>query len=107
LANPSKQALFHELVIPPSINMPHITNLEQYGMEEPGPIISNLSYHILESVDFNEKSVTDSISLRKSKIDVLKIEEDRKYSKRMLYLTYIIVVLSIFDIILFVISLLK
>ena len=107
LANPPKQAVLHELLIPPGINMPHITNLEQYGMEKPGPIISNLSSHILESVDFNEKSVMDSISLRKSKIDVLKIEEDRKYSKRMLCLTYIIVVLSIFDIILFVISLLK
>ncbi len=101
LATPSKQGLFHGLVIPPSINMPHITNLEQYGMEEPGPIISNLSSHILESVDFNEKSVTDSISLRESKIDVLKIEEDRKYSKRMLYLTCAIVSLTIVEIILF------
>ena len=107
LANPSDQTILYELLIPLKINMSNITNLEQYGMEKPGPIMSNLSSHILESVDFNEKIVTDAISLMKSKIDVLKIEEDRKYSKRMLLLTYIIVGLSIFDIILFVISVLK
>lgn len=101
LANPSKQALFHELLIPPGINMPHITNLEQYGMEKPEPIISNLSSHILGSLDFNEKSVTGSISLMKSKIDILKSEEDHKYSKRMLYLTCAIVALTIVEIILF------
>ncbi len=101
LASPSKKTFLYELPIPPEETTPYSSNPEQYGLERPGPIISNLASHILKSLDLNEKHLLYATGLRKSKIDVLKIEEDRKYSRRMLCLTVVIATATIVNVILF------
>ena len=101
LVNPSQKTFLYELPIPPEETTPYSSNPEQYGLERPGPIISNLASYILKSLDLNEKHLLYATGLRKSKIDVLKIEEDRKYSRRMLYLTIVIAAATIVNVILF------
>ena len=101
LANPSKKAFLYELPMPPEEATPYSSNPEQYGLEKPGPIVSNLAYLILKNLDLNEKHLLDIINLRRSKMDVLKIEEDRKYSRRMLCLTVVIAAATIVNVILF------
>ena len=105
LASPSKKTFLYELPMPPEENIPYSTNPEQYGLEKPGPIVSNLASLILKNHDLNEKHLLDATDLRKSKIDVLKIEEDRKYSRTMLYLTVVIAVATIVNVVLFLIRL--
>ena len=105
LANPPKQMFPYELPMPPEENTTYSTNPYQYGLEKPGPIISDLASHILKSLDLNEKHLLDIINLRRSKMDVLKIEEDRKYSRMMLGLTVVIAVATIVNVILFLIRL--
>ena len=63
--------------------------------------LPNLASHILKSLDLNEKHLLDIINLRRSKMDVLKIEEDRKFSILMLSLTAVIAVATIVNVILF------
>ncbi|MCL4480170.1 MAG: hypothetical protein M1113_01635 [Candidatus Thermoplasmatota archaeon] len=74
LANPSKKTFLYEFPIPPEASTPHLTNLERFGLEKPGPIVSNLISLILKNLDLNEKRLFGATDLRKSKIDVLKIE---------------------------------
>ena len=105
LANPSRKTFLYEFPIPPEDAAPYSTNPEQYGLEKPGPIVSNLASLILKDLDLNEKHLLDATDLRKSKIDVLKIEEDRKYSRRMLCLTVVIAIATIVNVVLFVIRL--
>ena len=70
-------------------------------MEKPGPIVSNLAFTILNNLNPNEKNLFHAISLMKSKIDVLKIEEDCKYSRNMFYLTVAIAIATIVYVVLF------
>ena len=88
--------------MPPEEGTPYSQNPERFGLEKPGPIVSNLASLILNNLDLNEKHILDAISVRKSKIDVLKIEEDRKNSRKMLCLTVAIAVATIVNIVLFV-----
>jgi hypothetical protein len=101
LASPSKKTFLYELPMPPEETTPYSSNPEQYGLEKPGPLISNLASHILKSLDLNEKHLLGIINLRRSKMDVLKIEEDRKFSRRMLSLTVVIAVATIVNVVLF------
>ena len=101
LANPSKKTFLYEFPLPPEEATPYSTNPEQYGLEKTGPIVSNLASLILKSLDLNEKHLLDIISLRRSKIDVLKIEDDRKFSRWMLSLTVVIAVATIVNVVLF------
>ena len=94
-ANSSTNTHIYELPMPKSINEPVIVNSEEYGLDQSGKIISNLASSILEDLNFNEKHIVDAINLRKSKIEVLKIDEDRKTSKKMLYLTIVIAVATL------------
>ncbi|MGC8618712.1 MAG: hypothetical protein ACP5UZ_08285, partial [Thermoplasmata archaeon] len=105
LASPSKKTFLYELPLPLEETIPYSSNPEQYGLEKPGPVISNLATHILRSLDLNEKHLLDIINLRRSKMDVLKIEEDRKYSRTMLCLTVLIAFTTIVNVILFLIRL--
>jgi len=104
LANPSKKTFLYEFSMPPEAATPYSTNPEEYGLEKPGPIVSNLASLILKNLDLNEKHLLDVTDLRKSKIDVLKIEEDRKYSRRMLCLT-VVIAATIVNVVLFLIRL--
>lgn len=101
LSNPSKKTFLVEFPMPPKEATPYSTNPEKYGLEKPGPIIANLSSLILEDLDLNEKHLLDAIGLRRSKIDALKIGEDRKYSKKMLCLTVVIAGATIVNVLLF------
>lgn len=101
LANPSEKTFLYEFPIPPGENSPYLTNPEKYGLEKPGPIVSNFASLILKNLDLNEKYLMDATDLRKSKVEVLKIEEDRKYSRRMLCLTVVIAVATIVNVFLF------
>ena len=101
LVNPSRKTFLYELPIPPDETSQYSSNPEKYGLEKPGPIISNIASIILKSLDLNEKHLLDVTSLRKSKIDVLKIKEDREYSRKMLCLTIVIATATIINIILF------
>ena len=101
LANPSKKTFLYELPISSKEIPIYSSNSEQYGLENLGPIISNLASHILKNLDLNRKHLLDATELRESKIDVLKIEEDRKYSRRMLCLTVVIAAATIVNVILF------
>ena len=103
LANPSKKTFLYEFPVPPEENTRYSTNPEQYGLEKTGPIVSNLASLILKSLDLNEKHLLDTIDLRRSKIDVLKIEEDRKFSRWMLCLTVVIAVTTIVNVALFLV----
>jgi hypothetical protein len=105
LANPSNKTVLYELLVPPEADTPYSTDPEKYGLEKPGPIVSNLAALILKNLELNEKNFLDAIDLRRSKIDVLKIEEDRKYSRRMVCLTVVIAVATIVNVILFLIRL--
>ena len=80
------------------------SNPERYGLEKPGPIVSNLGALILNNLELNEKHLSDLIALKRSKIDVLKIEEDRKNSRIMLYLTAIVAMATIVNVIIFFIN---
>lgn len=101
LANPSKKTFLYELPISSKEIPIYSSNSEQYELENLGPIISNLASHILKNLDLNSKHLLDATELRKSKIDVLKIEEDRKHSRRMLCLTIVIAAATIVNLILF------
>ncbi len=101
LVNPSQKTFLYELPIPPEETNLYSSDQEKYGLERPGPIISNLASLILKSLDMNEKHLLYATGLRKSKIDVLKIKEDRKYSRRMLCLTVVIAAATIVNVILF------
>ncbi len=105
LADPSKMTSLYEFPIIPDPAKWYPINPEQYGLEKPGPIVSNLASFILKDLDLNEKHILDATDLRKSKIDVLKIEEDRKYSRKMLYLTVVIAIATIVNVVLFLIRL--
>ncbi|WP_148690150.1 hypothetical protein [Cuniculiplasma divulgatum] len=105
LANPSRKTFLYEFPIPPEEATLYSTNPEQYGLEKPGPIASNLASLVLKDLNSNEKHLLGATDLRKSKIDVLKIEEDRKYSRRMLCLTVVIAVATIVNVVLFLIRL--
>lgn len=102
LADPSRKTFHRELSLPPEEGTPYSQNPERFGLEKPGPIVSNLASLILNNLDLNEKHILDAISVRKSKMDVLKIEEDRRNSTKMLHLTYVIAVATIVNIVLFV-----
>ena len=101
LANPCTKTHLYEFPIPNNINVPVIGNSEEYGIDQSGKIISNFASSILKHLNFNEKHIVDTINLRKSKIEVLKIDEDRKTSKKMLYLTIVIAVATLVNIFLF------
>lgn len=105
LANPSKKTFLYEFPMPPEEATSYSTNPEQYGLEKPGPIVSNLASLNLKNIDLNEKHLLDATDLRKSKIDVLKIKEDRKFSRWMLSLTVVIAVATIVNVVLFLIRL--
>lgn len=107
LAQPYKNTNLYELPMPKDINVPVIVNSEEYGLDQSGKIISNLASSILKHLDFNGKHIVDAISLRKSKIEVLKIDEDRKTSKKMLCLTYVIAGATIINVVLFLFRLIK
>ena len=103
LANPSKKTFLYEFPIPPEKTTLYSTNPEQYGLEKPGPIISNLASLILNSLDLNEKQLLNAINFRRSKIDTLKIEEDRKFSRWMLCLTVVIAAATTVYVVLFLV----
>ena len=73
-------------------------------MERPGPIVSNLAFSILNNLGLNEKNLLDAISIRKSKIDLLKIVEDRKYSRNMFCLTIVIAIATIINVVLSILA---
>ena len=104
LANPSEKTFLYEFPMPPGENSPYSTNPEKYGLEKPGPIVSNFASLILKNLDLNEKYLMNTTDLRKSKLDALKIEEDRKYSKRMFCLTVVIAADTIINTFLFFVS---
>ena len=106
-ANSSTKTHLYELPMPKDINVPVIVNSEEYGLDQYGKIISNLASSVLKHLDFNGKHIVDAISLRKSKIEVLKIDEDRKTSKKMLCLTYVIAGATIINVALFFLMLIK
>ena len=105
LANPSKKTFLYELPIPPREDTPYSTNPEKYGLEKPGPIVSNFATLILKNLDLNEKHLLDATALRRAKIDVLKIEEDIKYSRQMLCLTVIIALATVVNVVVFILRL--
>ena len=96
LASSSTKTHLYEFPIANEINVPVIVNSEEYELDQSRKIISNLASSILEHLDFNEKHIVDAINLRKSKIEVLKIDEGRKTSKKMLCFTIVMVILTIF-----------
>ncbi len=100
LANPSNKTSLYEFPMPPEAT-PYSIDPEQYGLEKPGPIVSNLASLILENLELNEKHLLDATNLRKSKIDVLKIKEDRKFSGWMLRLTIGIAIATFINVFLF------
>ena len=105
LANPSNKTFLYELLIPPEAGTPYSTDPEKYGLEKLGPIVSNLAALILKNLELNEKNLLDAIDLRRSKINVLKIEADRKYSRSMVCLTVVIAAATILNVVLFLIRL--
>ncbi len=104
LAHPSKKTFLQEFPIPPKEDTPYSINPEKYGLEKPGPIVSNLASLILKNLDLNEKYLLDATDIRKSKIDVLKIEEDRKYSRTMLSFTVVIAIATIVNVAVFLLT---
>ncbi len=104
LAKPSAKTFLYEFPIPPEEDSTYSSNPERYGLEKPGPIVSNLGALILNNLELNEKHLSDLIALKRSKIDVLKIEEDRKNSRIMLYLTAIVAMATIVNVIIFFIN---
>ena len=64
-------------------------------------MISDLASLILNSPDLSWKLFLGATGLRKSKIDILKIKVDRKYFRTMLYLTVVIAVTTMVNIIIF------
>ena len=99
LADPSKKTFLREIVVPTEEGTPFSKNPEQFGLERPGPIVSNLAFRILNNLDLNEKNLLDAISIRKSKIDLLKIVEDRRYSRYMFCLTIVIAIATIINVV--------
>ena len=105
LANSSMKTFLYEFPLPPEENSLYSPNPEQYGLESPGPLMSKFGSHILNSLDLNEKHLSDLIDLRRSKLEVLKIREDRHASKFMLSLTIVIATATIVNVVLFLIRL--
>lgn len=103
LADPSNKTFLREISIRSKEFSRYLPNPEQFGLEKPGQIVSDFASLILKNLDLNEKNLLDSINLRISKIDALKIDEDRKYSKRMLCFTVVIAAATIINIILYAI----
>jgi hypothetical protein len=104
LANPSAKTFLYEFPIPPEEDSLYSSNPELYGLDKPGTMVSNLGALVLNNLDLNEKHLFDLIALKRSKIDILKIEEDRKHSRIMLYLTAIVAIATIVNVILFIIN---
>lgn len=105
LANSSMKTFLYEFPLPPEENSLYASNPEQHGLERPGPLVSKFGSHILNNLDLNEKHLSDLIDLRRSKLEVLKIREDRHMSKFMLSLTIVIAVATIVNVVLFLIRL--
>jgi len=109
LIDPIKNTILHEVLIPLKEDTPLLTNPEKYGWLGYGPIVSNLAFIILDYLDLNEKNLLDAINLRRSEIEVLKTEEDKnysektvKYSRIMLWLTIVIAIATIVNVVLFI-----
>jgi hypothetical protein len=103
LANPSAKTFLYELPIPPE-DILYSSDPERHGLEKPGPIVSNLGALVLNNLELNEKHLSDLIALKRSKIDVLKIAEDRKNNRIMVSLTAIVALATIVNVILFIIN---
>lgn len=107
LADPSAKTFLYEFPMPleaASILSSMISeNPERYGLEKPGPLVSKLGALVLNGLKLNEKHLYDLISFKRSRINILKIEEDRKYSRIMYRLTAIVAIATIVNIILFLI----
>lgn len=101
LADSSKKTFLYEFPMPPKEGTLYSENPGKYGLEKSGPLASNLASLILKDIDLNEKHLLDATAFRKSKLDVLKIEEGRKHSRMMLYLTIVIAASTIVNVILF------
>ncbi len=104
LANPSAKTFLYELPIPPEEDTLYSSDPERHGLEKPGPMVSNLGALVLNNLELNENHLSDLIALKRSKIDILKIAEDRKNNRIMLCLTAIVALATIVNVILFVIN---
>jgi hypothetical protein len=109
LITPTTNTPLHEVSITLEKDSPLLITPEKYGLEKPGAIVSNLSSLIFHYLDLNENGLLGAIDLRMSEIELLKIEEDHKYSEKMvknskimLCLTVVIAIATIVNVILFV-----
>ena len=103
-ANPSAKTFLYELSIPPEEDILYSSEPERYGFEKLGPMVSNLGTLALNNLELNEKHLSYLIALKRSKIDVLKIAEDRNNNRIMVCLAATVALATIVNVIIFFIN---
>lgn len=102
LTDPSGKTFLYELLMP--LEAGSISgNPERYGWEKPGPLVSKLATLVLNGLKLNNKHLSDLISFKRSRINILKFEEDRKNSRTMKQLTAVVAIATIVNVFLFII----
>lgn len=104
LSNPSEKTFLYEFLIPTKRGTSYLENPEQFGLQKPRPLVSSFASIILNYLDVNKKQLQEAIELKKLRIDVSKIKEDHKYSREMLYLTVIVAIATLVNVILFILK---